>query len=92
MILIDNRKTANAFSVDTLAVGSDEATYDSDRRFDGEDYGDDYYDVDNSTSLVPVGSSEFDFRTVNDDVDFRWLADYNISELEPSELFFPSKL
>lgn len=35
-------------------------------------------------------NSEFDFR-IDNETDFSWLADYNISELEPSELFFPSK-
>ena len=34
-------------------------------------------------------NSEFDFR-IDNETDFSWLADYNISELEPSELFFPS--
>ena len=37
-----------------------------------------------------VFESEFDYRADNE-TDFSWLADYNISELEPSELFFPSK-
>jgi hypothetical protein len=35
-------------------------------------------------------NSEFDFR-IDNETDFSWLADYNISELEPSERFFPSK-
>ena len=51
---------------------------------------------DNQTELESpdpseVFESEFDYRTDNEETDFGWLADYNISELEPSELFFPSE-
>ena len=50
---------------------------------------------DNQTELESpdpseVFESEFDYRADNE-TDFGWLADYNISELEPSELFFPSE-
>lgn len=39
---------------------------------------------------VTNSGGDFDYRADND-TDFSWIADYNISDLEPSELFFPSK-
>ena len=61
---------------------TDEAAYDS---YDYE------ADTPSLGSESGSNSKEFDFRVDNDDTDFSWLADYNISDLEPSELFFPSK-
>jgi hypothetical protein len=49
--------------------------------------------IENSVTIadnVTNGGSDFDYRADND-TDFSWIADYNISDLEPSELFFPSE-